>query len=714
MSRVTPDIVSSPRVQDVRRASPPNAQHKISRRQYVALWTFMMLLHALSSAFLLSCAKLYWLMEDEYLDYFATLLAPERDRHFRVVGSALGVLGAAHALQLLGHLGASIVARKLTVRTANLGADSLSFVTIAVQLSVRLVRWAVHRWRTSREGGQRLKVPRSAFSMRREAATGNEAYGRIFAIRKTVEIATQVPNGYLYSTLIARPWINHAKVALIVANCWSAFIIHRMTTSERVDRRVAPSRAPPSPHSVRFLAVVTDALLATATGVLLPSAIFLPYLLQFDVESVDFPDSMLYGDTAFPNLVLENRAFFAISWANAAMKGVPHVSVFLCLVAIASMLDAATETDRNTPVVARPRRLPPRIGRSSIATASYHASRSIRSSRLLVQRVLRLTAPGLFLLSGAVVLALHLSAQYGHVHDNMDAMKTMCLQRTRPWLAPNVSCAVVRYNCAREGVSSPPPEALSWLEREAVSNLIFVHCAAFEMPPIVRELPFLMGIELWNVTLVSWGHEAALTARLHPMMLFVTFAFVNMTAVPVGILQPSLPEQLTDLEFIHTNLTTLPAEVAESWKSVELVYVEHSQLNSFPTVLMKLPCLSELSLIHNNIETIPEDALLTGASPYFYDLAFSRNPLRELPDARTAAFDVSYLSLELTHLTELPAWVDIQVWSSLSLGGSPVCEADSVELPELAVCGEGEEAWDPLGEERYPTQFIALGRSLDA
>ncbi|KAG6941441.1 hypothetical protein JG688_00018671 [Phytophthora aleatoria] len=61
----------------------------------------MVLLHALCSAFLICSAKLYWLMENEHLDYFAGLLAPERDRHFRVVGTALGILGAIHGLQLL-------------------------------------------------------------------------------------------------------------------------------------------------------------------------------------------------------------------------------------------------------------------------------------------------------------------------------------------------------------------------------------------------------------------------------------------------------------------------------------------------------------------------------------------------------------------------------------------------------------------------------------
>ncbi|KAE8978521.1 hypothetical protein PR001_g24817 [Phytophthora rubi] len=222
-----------------------------------------------------------------------------------------------------------------------------------------------------------------------------------------------------------------------------------------------------------------------------------------------------------------------------------------------------------------------------------------------------------------------------------------------------------------------------------------------------------MGIELWNTTLVRWGEEAALSAEFHPRMIYMMFAFVNLTSLPVGILSPPLPEQLIDLEFIHTNLTTLPDEVEEAWINVQLVYMEHSQLKQFPSVLMKLPALGELSLIDNRFETMPDDVLLTGASSYFYDLALSKNPLRKLPEA-SEDFYVSYLALEFTQLTEIPAWVDTNVWYNAALGGSPFCDAGTSEVPAVVLCGENDDSWDPLGEERYPTQFIEPSRSLQS
>ncbi|KAE9224460.1 hypothetical protein PF001_g12390 [Phytophthora fragariae] len=226
-------------------------------------------------------------------------------------------------------------------------------------------------------------------------------------------------------------------------------------------------------------------------------AIIIPYLLVFDFKNLDFPDSLLYGDTSFANLILENRAFFAISWGNAVFKGVPH---------------------------------------------------------------------------------------FAPVTSGIDIINSFCLQRMHPWLAPNVSCAVVKYNCYREGVSSPPFEALDLLERESVRSLMFLHCSEFVMPPILHEFSYVMGIELWNTTLVRWGEEAALSAEFHPRMIYMMFAFVNLTSLRVGILSPPLPEQLIDLEFIHTNLTTLPDEVEEAWINVQLVYMEHSQLKQFQSV----------------------------------------------------------------------------------------------------------------------------------
>ncbi|KAG6955096.1 hypothetical protein JG688_00012030 [Phytophthora aleatoria] len=529
-----------------------------------------------------------------------------------------------------------------------------------------------------------------------------------------MEIATQVPGTYLYGTLIARPWINHVKAALLVLNCWSSFIIYRaISKPNRVHTEATISGM--SRQSARFSAEVVDVLLAAATGMLLPSAIFVPYLMKFDINTLDFPDAMLYDDTDYLNLVLENRAFFAISWGDAVTKIVPHVSVFVCLVAIGSMIESASKAEpkalkatlSSSPV----RELHSK--RSSVRMDSHRASMTASKPARRFHRVYRLVALSVFLVTGVIVVVLHFTAQYKTTRGDLDLIDKSCFQIMHPWFAHNYSCAVIKYNCYAQDLTSPPPGALDWLERVALRTIVFMHCSEFVMPESIREFPSLMGIELWNTTLVRWGEESALSAELHPMMLFLIMGYVNMTEVPTGILRFPPLARLTDLEFTHTNLTALPDSVADSWSNVQVLYIEHSQLNRFPRVVMKIPVLSELSLIDNKIATMPDDVLVTAASTYFYDLALSRNPLRKLPDARNEAFGVSLLSLEFTLIVELPLWVLTNVWEYVSLGGSPICEeGHNASLTGIEICGQDDNSWDPLGEQGFPTQLVEPLRML--
>ncbi|RLN94526.1 hypothetical protein BBJ28_00006623 [Nothophytophthora sp. Chile5] len=552
------------------------------------------------------------------------------------------------------------------------------------------------------------------------AQRGTELYSRSFAARKIVEIVTQIPHSYLDSTLIARPWINRLKVALVVTNCWGSFAVHRLLLTSETSRQVAPSsrsRANDKEHSppLRFAIVVVDALLTTSAGVLLPSAIFLPYLLQFDVELFTFPPELMYGDTAFPNLVLENRAFFAISWFDAVVKSVPHIGVLLCLRTLSAMLETPppclplSPSTQSSPVASLSR-----IRRLALSSTSSRllasASHGLWTSTKLIRRLHRVLVPLFFLTAGAGVVLVHLNAQLEVLDHNSDGIRSMCIQQMRPWFAADLSCSVLTYNCYSQREASPPPEAFDRLEREALRSVIFSHCSAFEMPPSIRELPSILGIELWNVTLVDWGLSAALSAEKHPVLAFLVFAHVSMTAIPVGILQSPLPERLTDFEFSHTNLTTLPEEATESWTHVELLYLEHSQIRTFPSALMQLPVLSELSLIDNPIEALPGEILTTATSIEYYDLAFSRNPLMRLPDEANEGANINFLALEGTQLVALPVWIATNVNEVVSLGDSPICDdGGDPQLPETVVCTKADE----LGEERYPAALVGPFRRLE-
>ncbi|KAF1772951.1 hypothetical protein GQ600_22718 [Phytophthora cactorum] len=605
MYRVVPSSVSSPHAQVIRRSYETGSRDTLSRHQYPALWIFMVLLHALCSAFLICSAKLYWLMENEHLDYFAGLLAPERDRHFRVVGTMFSVLGQSTGCNC------SVTSELPKCSPLNLGLAIEAFLKLVVSKLTRLgYRWEYCGDRNA--SPERISVQHTSRAVLDKSREGVADSGKLLV----------------------------------------AFIIHQILLKSVL----VPSRSPFTNKTC------TTVLLATGTAIVLPSAIILPYALEFDFVDLNFPAAMLYGDTSFPNLVLENRAFFFMSWANAAMKIVPHLSLFLCWKGLrpCSILHVyLTQPQRQ---LRRFRNL--LLSGPASSDLSSHQHRFVRSCDTIFVSSASCDDPNALIDYWRPRTWL---ASFGTVWSCIGDMQNgeLCMQRMHPWFTSNFSCAVVRYNCYKEGVTSPSAEVLGWLERGAV-----------------RKISSYGTQHLWN------GGKKLLCRLNASYDALYALCVCESDGIPPGILQPPLPEQLTDLEFIHTNLTMIPESVVEPWNA--LAYRQQDW-------------------------TVPDDAFLNGVSSYFYNLACQES-MRELPQARSTNFDVSYLALEFTLLTEVPAWIKANVWDAVSLGGSPLCHSRNliVELAENVLCGEDENAWDPLGDERYPTKLIKPFRSLNA
>lgn len=153
-------------------------------------------------------------------------------------------------------------------------------------------------------------------------------------------------------------------------------------------------------------------------------------------------------------------------------------------------------------------------------------------------------------------------------------------------------------------------------------------------------------------------------------MLVCVIAKANMSRLPDGLLQP-LPATLMDLEFTHTNLTTLPPNLHERWHPIACLYLEYSLFTTFPATLVHLD-VTELSLHGNRLEQLPE---LAHKRQNFFSLVMSANPLRVLPDTLGDGTVFAYLSAENTLLETLPAWVRTRVEDTLFLYGTPFCES---------------------------------------
>ncbi|KAF4027841.1 hypothetical protein GN244_ATG20513 [Phytophthora infestans] len=286
----------------------------------------------------------------------------------------------------------------------------------------------------------------------------------------------------------------------------------------------------------------------------------------------------------------------------------------------------------------------------------------------------------------------------------------MCQQSVRPWFAQNVSCSVVKFNCYRQGVTSPGESALDSLERNALASIIFEHCSEFRMPSSIREFPNLLGLELWNVTIVKWGSEAALNADVHPKMAFLVMVRVNMTTLPEGVLTSPLPYHLSDFEIVLSNLSRISDAVAEAWINAETLYFEHSTLEEFPTAFFRLPIV-EVSLVNNNIKALPDDLFSSDLYPSFYTtLALSYNPLQIFPETAKEWLNIGVLWLPHTGITSLPSWTEAAVSDLIEAGNSPICEDDTAQLLTIVACSGTE--WTPLRSGFYPLDFVEPTRQL--
>lgn len=233
------------------------------------------------------------------------------------------------------------------------------------------------------------------------------------------------------------------------------------------------------------------------------------------------------------------------------------------------------------------------------------------------------------------------------------------------------------------------------------------------VPVAIQRLPNLLGFEIYNCTIPEWSKKAALLAAAHPCMTYVTLAFVNMTELPDGLLEP-LTELLFDIEISITNLTTLSDDLHVRWHSLSVFYMEHAQLTAFPETLLKLD-VYDLLLIGNRIKTLSD--LLSLRTNYFV-LELSQNSLRALPAAAADGLAIDFFALETTKLEALSEWMDACVGEIAYLPGSPLCTAgaaqeDQQQRTPLAgpdttkfACDEV----DPRGLERRPLEITQLIR----
>ncbi|EQC35084.1 hypothetical protein SDRG_07320 [Saprolegnia diclina VS20] len=107
-----------------------------------------------------------------------------------------------------------------------------------------------------------------------------------------------------------------------------------------------------------------------------------------------------------------------------------------------------------------------------------------------------------------------------------------CLAQTYPWLTGKCACTVLETTC--DGVNGmlllPPTDSL---EVRSLVFLIISHCPHLVMPSSLQAFTNLIGLEIFNSTLLSWDA----TVNIAPLTRFSYAQMVrtNMTDLPLGL-----------------------------------------------------------------------------------------------------------------------------------------------------------------------------------
>lgn len=753
-------------------------------RCYAAVWCFALAVRLVCCAFLCATAGVHLLLAQPRMAYSASMLGPTAVRELKLVGFTFGGLAIAHAVDLVRMLWCSTWHGELLYKSQWRHPQQQSERRGARRwlLNLRLWRSAsrvdpvaseqVHCCLRKQEQSDQEQEARALVAMTaktRALAALRRSWSRLFgrhglfgvesehfelqfALREISEVVAQSVQAYSSSLLVASPWINSLYVGMVVLNCWSTPIVthlcRRANTKLRKRRQSLAVSRVSSNGAVnelqdaagkkallyeRLWCLTVELCLDAGAAMLVPAIIIFPYARVFDLERAEFPVAHLYDDVWFVKMLMAAQQFFAVTSLDFVFTLAPHVGLYFGLGSLISLSDTrhAARSKRSVPAICsacdRLRRSSGSVkiqgarnasGPTAETLSRQLSTRAVTAARLgnpqigsLVKTLLHFV----FAFWGAVVLFLHLGSFVSFTihHDG-------CKQRVWPWVTQQLPCCVFEYNCYRHNTSTVPASAFKDLEPRVLSTLLFTHCSELVVPSTIAAFSNLVGIGIYNSTIVDWPSAAAITQTRHASMKYVYMARTNMSTFPVG-LQERLPEGFVDMKIAVSNLTTLPDDLADKWgHALAALYLERCDFRAYPTALKHLH-VADLSLFGNPIESMASVEFGQHAAS-LKTLVLADMPLQHLPDRMPVnAWQLELVSVENTQLREFPSWVyDMTASTSQSTArmfasGTPFCASQSTHALATAygsnaaiTCVDCSEVFNG----KYPLALVAQAHSL--
>ncbi|GLD98390.1 hypothetical protein PINS_up007087 [Pythium insidiosum] len=553
----------------------------LSKHQDHALSLAIVVLHALAMAFSVGVARLHWLIDREpVLQLNMSFLGSSSLSFVRPVMAVMSALVVAHAALILRPLWRGRV-RLLPVSPS------------------------------------RLQAPRYAWFER----TPLQHLGLdLVDLDLLIELAFQTYQASKLSRLVGTVWINRLIAFVILANCWFTPFVHAVWWRRPLLLR-------------QLLCGVLDSLLDLLYFMVIPLAIFLPYLRSV-LPSFYFPFTMYYEDDWFVNAVAENQQLFVTSWVDFVSKMLPGATLVLRLHRLRRLLDDYRALSRRA--------------MSKQPLTVQDARRVCRAKLSRGKRVVH----ALLFLWGVCVLGFHIHATTIAVWG----AEPGCILEMRPWTSRIYTCSVLEISCSQRGIRGTDVELESIFRRvdvDRIYSLILSNCATLTMPPRLRALRGLVMLKIYNSSIISWDRDAALSATSHPALQVMYIVDTNLTSgIPPGMRDPDPPPALYDVEISGSDLETLPDDLEDAWRHLLYVFIERSpRLSQFPRVLGRLQTVDYLVLLANNLTGIPDDALVDLKLRLFFP---GSQPLQQLPESIGRFGRLEEIGLEGTNVSTLP------------------------------------------------------------
>ncbi|KAJ0398392.1 hypothetical protein P43SY_002144 [Pythium insidiosum] len=635
---------------------------ELGRGAYRAVWLSFFLLHATHwLAYLYGMQQyLKTMLHDNWVNVLLPMLghAPlgANVRLFVITTSSL--LSLCHFVALVHMLNASASTRQLVFATrdkATVGSAPRRRVSVTKSFT-KALPWVGRFFASFERSWNRFLSP------------GSPYFEVVFTTREAVEIACQVAMVVRLTTMVGASWRTHVAVGAVVLNCWATPLVRFAWRHD--------------PRQARALALCADISLSVFFTFLLPFFLYRNYIVTLDRHRLgtSWYDPAWIVDTGS---VLRN--FLNDTWGTAIVSRFTGITLLLGMDSAKAIIkpppSKTTVEAINGPTATQTQQSKSGAMVAGIEDYGQAPTASFRLTsqlwRLVSQRV---TPAGPHTASGRVqgwqpshrvvdtafvIFGLMLLVIHGHAMDRSQVSTTadrpVCLLHRQPWLRDSISCAVAVVDCqrlpSRSGSAQEVEAALADLQPDALQALMLHHCSALEISAgVLKRFPFLVYLELYNVTLRDWPASAALSERVNPRLAHVVLVQVrNVSTLPLG-LTAALNAPMETLTVYDSDLAELAATAAKGWRKPmrKLVFERCQFTASGVPELFLVQDATIMSLASNSISVVPPTFLQgrDGSPREWHLLSFSENPIVRWP--ADPAFYATRLYVERTKLQGIP------------------------------------------------------------